>query len=293
MNLPFAVYTAREGYNWATNLGPNRPLFDRIRTAIGKSPDVEMGDKLYCGVVNCGDTVAVYRFLQAKNWDSKGRDASYLAIACLPRAEAVVINFKKLLEDPCFTEPSHTPPSTISYSGEPSAPLVKDVTVEGVPGGSPAWIDLSCAGELFSSPFEGKLHLMQVEGDALSRLSYYPPVQPSPENKCTSGTLSHAEEIQTVDQALNPVPARSQQFKHERVLISLAVVLFIIGSIFNASEFLTGFKRIEEQDGPIVQETDKRVYHPWIDVHICWRTIGFSDLFDDQECLYCSKGDLR
>lgn len=78
MKLPFAVYTAREGYAWQSGTEAGLAKLERLRKAIGKMPEFDFGDSASSGLLNIGDDVVLYRFMRQENADFKGRDAVYL-----------------------------------------------------------------------------------------------------------------------------------------------------------------------------------------------------------------------
>jgi len=180
MQLPFAVYTARQGARWISGPSDDRAALERFRRAAGKMPEFDMGDPPSCGVINAGDTVVVYRFMCAKKADFRGRDAPYLALTYFPRSIAAGIDIERLLALEPFAAPLADPPSAISYDGGASAPSSFDPQAFPPPPHLDAPVDFSSAGALFASPFDGVLRLSRTEPVRAASLavSYAPPAPP-------------------------------------------------------------------------------------------------------------------
>jgi hypothetical protein len=170
MKLPFAVYTAREGYQWISGIDAGLPQLEKLRRAIGKLPEFDFGDSPSCGAVNSGDTVAVYRFMRERQGDFRGRDSLYLALTYFEKSVAGSINFDELLSLELFTSPLREPPSFLEYKG--------DVLVdpEFAPDKSSPEIGLDSAGMLYAKLTVGSLQLVQKEGARLCAVKYVPPL---------------------------------------------------------------------------------------------------------------------
>lgn len=161
MKLPFAVYTAVEGYGWSAGLTHGRPTLERLRRAVGKTPDFDFGASPCCGAVSAGDTVTVYRFMRAERWDFKGRNAAYLALSFFPRALAAGVDFERLLGLEPFRVPLREPPEWLEYEGEGSS--ISGYDPESDTGAGAVAVNLSCAGCVFQKAFPGTLRISREE----------------------------------------------------------------------------------------------------------------------------------
>lgn len=166
MKLPFAVYTAREGYAWQSGTESGTGKLERLRRAIGKMPEFDFGEPASSGILNVGEEIVLYRFMRAEKADSKGRDATYLALTYFSRSQARFLNAEGVLGAYPFAEPLVQPPSEFEYGG--AAALPTDFEVPGQagagqfdPGGS-----LAAAGFVFSHPFTGTLHVIRQDPPA-------------------------------------------------------------------------------------------------------------------------------
>lgn len=171
MRLPFAVYTAQQGYGWACGLEHGRAALERYRKALGKFPEADYGQAMTRGAVNSDDTVVAYRFLTAANWDSKGRNALYLAMTFFPRTDAGEIDIEHLLGMEVFTKPMREPPPSLEYCGGGSSGSGYDPDT----GGGANGVDLACAGSVFQKAFTGTLKIWRSEGESGFRCTYTPP----------------------------------------------------------------------------------------------------------------------
>ena len=175
MELPFAVYTAREGYGWACGLEHGRAALERYRKALGKFPEADYGDAMTRGAVNAGDTVVAYRFLTAEHWDSKGRNALYLAMTFFPRTAAGEINIEHLLGMDVFTKPMREPPSSLDYCGGVSAGAVCDPEADAGGKAGAKGFNLSNAGRVFQKAFPGTFRIWRSDGESGFSCTYTPP----------------------------------------------------------------------------------------------------------------------
>lgn len=163
MKLPFAVYTARDGYAWQSGTEAGLSKLERLRKAIGKMPEFDFGDPASSGMLTVGDDVVLYRFMRQLKADSHGRDALYIAMTYFPRNEARFINADEVLSATPFAEPLRDPPSWFEYNGSPAIPSgfsVPGVSSSGVfdPAGS-----LASAGFVCSKGCVGVLHISRNE----------------------------------------------------------------------------------------------------------------------------------
>lgn len=163
MKLPFAVYTARDGYAWQSGTEAGTGKLERLRKAIGRMPEFDFGDSPSSGMLNAGDDIVLYRFMRQEKADSHGRAALYLAMTYFTRDDARFIHADSLLSSPPFDQPLKEPPSSLDYSGPPALPfdfVVPEHNSNGIfdPTGS-----LAAAGFVFSQPIQGALHISRKD----------------------------------------------------------------------------------------------------------------------------------
>lgn len=159
MKLPFAVYTARNGYAWQSGTEAGIAKLDGLRKAIGKMPEFDFGDPATSGVLNVGEDILVYRFMRQEKADSHGRAASYLALTYFSRKDARFINADLLLSAPPFTQPMEQPPSWMEYSGPPAVPSDYSLPQRDSSGCFDPSGSLASAGFVFSQSFDGALRV--------------------------------------------------------------------------------------------------------------------------------------
>lgn len=108
---PLAVYTAEHGLAWTYPRGaiPFAAL-DACRKAFGQLPDFDSGEPGFEGVWATPEHVFAVCCQSAPAWDFRGRDATYLAVTWVPRAQAGRTNFEALLASSALRIPTHTPP---------------------------------------------------------------------------------------------------------------------------------------------------------------------------------------
>lgn len=157
---------------------------EQLRRAIGRLPEFDFGDPLSCGAVNSGDTVVVYRFMQEKRGDSRGRDSLYLALTYFPRSIAGSINFEELLANMAFATPMREPPSSLLYDGGPSADLGFDFDNIGTE------IELKGAGCLFVKLSNATLNLIQAQGAMRCAVKYVPHVEEVDSSEHCEGVIT-------------------------------------------------------------------------------------------------------
>lgn len=111
-HYPLAIYTAEHGLAWAYDREaiPFAAL-DACRKAFGALPDFDAGEPGFEGVWVTDERVFAVRCQSAPAWDFRGRDATYLAVTWVPRAQAASTNFEALLASPFLCQPMHTPPT--------------------------------------------------------------------------------------------------------------------------------------------------------------------------------------
>ena len=163
MKLPFAVYTARDGYAWQSCTEAGTAKLERLRKAIGKMPEFDFGDSASSGVLNAGDEIVLYRFMRQEKADSHGRAALYLAMTFFPRDNARFINADSALSSPPFAQPLKDPPSWFDYQGPPAVPSDFLVPENNGNGSFDQAGSLATAGFVFSKPINGNLHISRKE----------------------------------------------------------------------------------------------------------------------------------
>ncbi len=232
MRLPFAVYTATEGYGWSAGRSHDRATLERMRRAVGKTPDFDYGAPGCCGAVNEGDMVAVYRFMRAEKWDSKGRNAAYLALSFFPRASAKDVDVERLLALEPFRVPMREPPEWLEYEGPGASASGFDPETEESSG---AALDLACAGSVFMKPFAGQLIVRRDEGAVSCRVTYrrsQPMLNELATPPAAHDVLREAEAYGT---SAEPAPARRGSRVFARaVLAAVALALFFVGVYWRA-----------------------------------------------------------
>ena len=119
--IAFSVYTANNGYDWS-NIpnGLNREWLDSFyQKAVAFKPDFMVPGDVVKGVFSKDRIVAAFRIQIVKHWDCFGRNADYCAFAFVGAKEPKLtrIDFDALLEQHEFTEPTHTPPASVCYTG--------------------------------------------------------------------------------------------------------------------------------------------------------------------------------
>ena len=184
--MPLAVYTAREGYAWQSGTEAGLAKLDRLRKGIGKMPEFDFGDRATCGMINVGDDVVLYRFMRAEKGDSKGRDATYLALTYFSRQEARFVNADAVLGAFPFAEPLEHPPSHFEYGGGAALPTDFEIPRNASAGPFSSGGTLAAAGFVFSKPFSGTLHIVRREPpqEGQGAEYRYQPVRP-PDSKAS------------------------------------------------------------------------------------------------------------
>lgn len=112
MRVAFFVYTADHGLDWQ---GPFDEVpygeIDQCRTLWGQMPDFSVGEEGFEGVARIGRRVFIARCLRAEKWDFRGRDAVYLAVACLDAEVCAGADVERVLAARELRTPSHEPPT--------------------------------------------------------------------------------------------------------------------------------------------------------------------------------------
>ena len=74
MKLPFAVYTARDGYAWQSGTEAGTGKLERLRKAIGKMPEFDFGDSASSGMlVAATGSGAIFRDIGVTRLSADGR----------------------------------------------------------------------------------------------------------------------------------------------------------------------------------------------------------------------------
>jgi len=229
MQLPFAVYTARQGYGWASGLEHGQTALECYRKALGKFPEADYGDAMTCGAVNAGDMVVAYRFLTAKYWDSKGRNALYLALTFFPRAVAGEIDLERLLGMAVFTKPLREPPAWLEYGGGGSTDSPYDPASD--TGAGQHAVDLSCAGRVFQKSFEGTLKIWRAESGSRCSCVYARPVAvtPRPDAKAEQRVLHDAEDARAPSGSSASVMVKASWWKRHRAATAAVAGCLVAG----------------------------------------------------------------
>lgn len=125
LEIPFAVHTAKYGYDWSSiPAGMTREELDaHYRQAAVLKPEFLRAGEVVSGVFAHDGRVVVYLIQVARGWDSNGRDAEYSAFAFLSYAEAGKVDFRALLDRDEFRVPRRDPPPVLRYAGPP-APII-------------------------------------------------------------------------------------------------------------------------------------------------------------------------
>lgn len=222
MDLPFHVYTARNGYAWLGADPTNRILLDQFLKAIGRMPDFDLGETARRGVLNVRDHVVVYRFMLQQKADSKSRDAVYLALTYLPASESANLEIDHLLQTGPFTEPQTTPPADIHYDGPPSTTAHFQIPNTASAGTFDRTGSLASCGSLFSEIPEGRLHISLEEttppGPAHFRYSLDAP-KPIPK---------HLVESPTQQSLAPPNPSVPPNNKRQNLLLAILLGILIM-----------------------------------------------------------------
>lgn len=240
MKLPFAVYTARQGYAWQSGLQLGRESLEKFRKAIGKMPEFDFGEPARRGLANVQDDVVAYRFMRQSKADAAGRDASYLALTVFSREQARFVDADALFANPPFQEPLLQPPSEFDYQGGPAVPCDFALPPRSASGYFASGGALSSAGFVFSQIFSGtfRIHL-QESPQTKPMFEYAPPVTASYPASGTSAPRPMGPAVSTVIPAAPPVILHSDEWK--AVAIAAIVFAFIEAAVI-AWLFLASYR---------------------------------------------------
>lgn len=152
VSLATSVYTAGHGYGWSSV--PDGIAAEELEKFLEEAralrPDFAAEDAVTTGVLVRGGYAAAFTIRRATGWDSVGRAADYAAFAFVPCKDAAAVDFAALLTDAFFAVPTHTPPTTLSYEGAPSAAFPVDAPGRLLCQNRLENIDLRAAGALLA-----------------------------------------------------------------------------------------------------------------------------------------------
>ena len=108
MKLSLATYTAENGLAWFYDKSVIEfAELDKCRRLLGPLPDFDAGDKGYEGIVAFGRRVFLIRCANAKAWDFRGRNATYITVTWLDRDKIDDVNLDAILSSDGMCEQSH------------------------------------------------------------------------------------------------------------------------------------------------------------------------------------------
>lgn len=153
---PLAVWTANHGLDWTFPRGEiDFATLERCRKAFGPMPDFDSGDPGFEGVWITAERVFAVRCQSVRGWDFRGRDATYLAVTWLPRAEAVRTNFEALFAVRELREPLRQVPPFFS------ATLGGPVPVRGPAGSAAHLVDFRGVGPMVEALLPGETAMLR------------------------------------------------------------------------------------------------------------------------------------
>lgn len=225
MRLPFAVYTARQGYAWQSGTEAGTAKLDGLRKAIGKMPEFDFGDKASSGILNVGDEIVLYRFMRAEKADFKGRDAAYLALTYFNRPEARFVNAEAVLAAFPFAAPLSKPPSSFEFGGTAAEPTNFTLPTQAATGCFHPTGNLATAGFVLAQPIAGTLHIRREEPAPGHAAEFrYQPHRPPPAVKTES-----RPDLEITD------GARPERPKHRSTVWKWVAILAIAVAIMEAA----------------------------------------------------------
>ena len=131
MTLPLATFTAENGLAWFYDKSAiGFAELDKCRRLLGPLPDFDVGDKGYEGIVALGRRVFLIRCANAKAWDFRGRDATYITVTWLDRDKVEDVNLEAILSSDGMCEQSHN--YKYSFDGPMSGARAEDGMAQGV-----------------------------------------------------------------------------------------------------------------------------------------------------------------
>ena len=103
---PLAVYTADHGLEWSYPKGEIAyGELDQCRKAFGRLPDFDAGDPGFEGVLITPKHVFAVHCQNVAHRDFRNRNATYISVSWVPRADAASVDFEALLASPSIREP--------------------------------------------------------------------------------------------------------------------------------------------------------------------------------------------
>jgi hypothetical protein len=225
MKLPFAVYTARQGYAWQSGIACGKGRLEIFRRCVGKMPEFDFGDPGCRGLVNEQDTIVAYRFMRQSKADSAGRDAAYLAITYFSREQARFIDADALFATYPFCEPLQSPPSEFAYEGGSAVPCDFAVPTRCASGRLGTGVSLGSAGFLFSRAYPGKLRVHVVDNREAEVQYEYFLAEPEQEPQQAATVLSPVTSHVARPHAAEPVVIHSDLWK-AIAIAAIAAALF-------------------------------------------------------------------
>lgn len=173
MNVyPLAIYTADHGLSW--NFPQEEISFQEIdacRKALGQLPDFDSGVKGFDGVWAKGNRVFVMRCQSVAAWDFRGRNATYLAVTWIPRADANRTDFDKLLNSEAMSVPTKSPPMFFNVDAETVSADVVTTSEPYLPDGF-----LRVGAIIAGVPPETTVAVKRISGNSQASLTISDPV---------------------------------------------------------------------------------------------------------------------
>jgi hypothetical protein len=277
MKLPFAVYTARQGYAWQSGLDHGKEKLERFRRVIGKMPEFDFAEPACRGIVNVQDTVVAYRFMRQTKADSAGRDAAYLAITFFSRDQARFIDADALFAGFPFCDPLQQPPSAFVYKGGPAIPGDFTIPSRSASGCFSSGGDLSSAGFVFSQAFPGTLKVHIQETPQPKALFEY--ALAAPQQAPVSAPAAPRPEVSSLNESFSSAPVVIHSDFWKAVSI-VAVAVALIEAAIMAWFLWCSFDRqqphapIEQAEPAVIPESIEK---PAASAHIKENAVGKSE----------------
>lgn len=246
MKLPFAVYTARQGYAWQSGAEHGRENPERFRRAIGKMPEFDFGETGSRGVINVQDTIVAYRFMRQAKADSAGRDAAYLALTFFSREQARFIDADALFGNAPFNEPLQHPPSSLEYTGGPAIPGDFSLPTRSASGAVSSQSSLSSVGFVFSQPIPGTLRIYLPETPQAKPLFEYALATPQRTAPLIKATPQTPTSSSATDAPISPPVVIHSDFWKAIALV--AVIVAIVEAALLGWMFWLSFSRQQQPE---------------------------------------------
>ena len=108
MTIFLATYTAEKGLSWFYDKSSiDFSELDKCRRLLGPLPDFDSGEKGYEGIAAVDGRVFLIRCTNAKAWDFRGRDATYITVTWLDRDKIAEVNLDAILSSDGMCRQSH------------------------------------------------------------------------------------------------------------------------------------------------------------------------------------------